>query len=788
VSRRTAVCLVAAAVAMVAYCAAELRLGTDVTHFMPDGSGSELARVSALLTDSAFTRTMVVSVGAGEPAIAIAAARELAASLRAHPEVAWVRSALDDAQLEPLFELYFPRRHYFLSEDPEREIPTLLAEPALRERARELKRRLASPAAAVFEPLASADPLGSFPRIAERLRGDDSSLRIEGGQFVSRDGRHAILLLGTRASAFDSGRQSRLLADLRGAFDGIARRLGGELVLEISGANRFAVAAEQSIKRDVYRIAACSFFGVAAVFLLFVGSLRGFLVVSLPPLAGILVATTAGLALFGELDGLTMAFGASLMGIAIDYSNHLLLHHGLGPPAETPGATALRIRPSLSLGALTTVASLVGLAITAFPAFREMSFFATVGVLTGLGVTLFVLPDLLAGVPPLPARSATTAARLAGLFRRLDRAPRALVLAPVVVALLGVVALPRLRWQDDMSRLTRFDPELLAEEKRVRERVSRLDTGRFVIGVAPDASAAVALDERIRERLRRVIDAGGLDGSRSLHTLLWSEQLQRRNGALVASDAGLVERVDAVFGEEGFRRGAFRPFAEALEQSPPPLTLADLQQSPLAELLAPFVFALGDELAVVTYLRGLRSPEAVRSALADLDGVHLLDQRGFVNEIYGEFRQTTLRQMLVGALFVVLLLVVRYRAWRPVVASFLPSAVVVLLLLETFALAGVEANLLHVMSLIMVMGMGVDYGIFLVDSTQRGEALGSTMLSLLLSCLTTVFVFGTLTLSSQPSLRAIGVTTGLGVLLSYLLAPLALTASGLLAGSRGRHG
>ena len=98
------------------------------------------------------------------------------------------------------------------------------------------------------------------------------------------------------------------------------------------------------------------------------------------------------------------------------------------------------------------------------------------------------------------------------------------------------------------------------------------------------------------------------------------------------------------------------------------------------------------------------------------------------------------------------------------------------MLLSILALLGVHANLIHAMSLIMVMGMGVDYGIFLVDSARDRQSLGATMLSLLMSCLTTAFVFGTLALSSQPALRAIGVTVGLGILLCYLLAPVTLAA------------
>ena len=132
----------------------------------------------------------------------------------------------------------------------------------------------------------------------------------------------------------------------------------------------------------------------------------------------------------------------------------------------------------------------------------------------------------------------------------------------------------------------------------------------------------------------------------------------------------------------------------------------------------------------------------------------------FVDDIYREFRVTSLEQIGVGAVLVVLMLALHYRRWRPVIAAFLPSLIVAALLGAILALAGVRANLIHAMSLIMVMGMGVDYGIFLVDSTAHRETLGVTMLSLLMSCLTTAFVFGTLAISSQPALRAIGVTTG----------------------------
>jgi len=771
--------LVIAAVAMLAYCATHLRFGTDITNFLPHGSGSDLAALSSRLTDSTLTRTIVVSVGAPELETAVAAAQELAASLRSHPEIAWIRSAFGETDLEALYSVYFPHRLAFLSDDPERELPARLSEEALAARARQIKRRLSSPAAGFFEPLLAADPLGAFEALVARLRDDNSALRVVDGQFVTADGRFAILLMGTRGSAFDSGAQERLLDDLAARFAEINARHGGDLELERSAAGAFAVAAENGIKRDIRFIAACSFVGVALLFGFLVGSIRSFVLVSLPPLAGILCATTLGLWVFGSLDGITLAFGTSLMGIVIDYSNHVLLHHGLAQPRESAARVVRRIRPSLVMGALTTVASFVGLGLTPFPAFQQISFFAITGVLSGLATTLWLLPPLLRFAPELPSRSPSSAASFAKAFRWLQSLPVSRVRIGLACTLLAMAALPTLHWSDDLSRLTQFDPGLVAEDQRVRERIAQYDTARFVVALAPDIASAVAMNDDLARRLGSAIEDGALDGARSLHALFRSESLQRRNLAVLAADPGLYARLDTAFASEGFRPGAFAPFAESLRDPAGPLQWSELRDSPVSDLLTPFVIDLGDRVAIVTYLRGLADPDAVRASIANLEHVYLLEQRTFVNEIYREFREASLRQIGVGGVLVVLLLAFRYRAWKPVVAAFLPSILVALLVLAALSALGQPLNLFHVMSLIMVMGIGVDYGIFCVDSIGRREPMGVTLLSLLLSCLTTAFVFGSLVISSQPSLRAIGATTGIGVLLSFALAPAVVVAAGL---------
>jgi predicted exporter len=764
----------ALAVMLLVYNARHLTFVTDITNFLPDGSGSELARLSRELAHSDLARSMALTIGADDPARAITAAKQMAEALRDHPEVAWLRASADEELQRRVYELYFPRRFYFLSDDPERELPERLSDEGLRAQAERVRETLALPVSPLLKRVLPEDPLGAFQGILGRLAGGEPPLATRDGVWVTRDGRWAVILLATRHSAFDTVAQEPFLAAIRARFAEARARLGDDLVLELSGANRFALRAEGAIRADAYRIGALSLLGVCGVFLLFFHSPRALLLALAPALAGVVVGMAACIAVFGRLDGMTVAFGASLIGSTIDYPVHVLNLWSLAPPGTSPWIIARELRGSLFLAALTTVAGFIGLAATEFQGFRELGVFATVGISASLLATLFLLPDLLPAGRRVPPLSARLAARLHASVVGLRPRRRWLAALPLGALVLGAITLPRLVFVDDLARLGEADPELLAEEQRVRERLSSFDSGRLVVALGEGPEQAIARNEAVHARLSAEVAAGRLAGVRSLHDVLWSEQLQLRNLAVLRASEQLPERLDAAFSQAGFRARAFAPFAAALEAMPPPLTLAELRASPLGELASTLVLDLGGRTGVVTYLRGVSDAEAVKRALADLPDVHWFEQRAFLNEIFASFRDRTVRQTALGSLLVLPILMLRYRGLRRALAAFLPSVLSGLVVLSTLAGLGHEVNLLHVVSLLVVMGMGVDFGIYLVDSVEGERALGATLISILLCCLSTLLTFGALALSSHPALRAIGLTAGLGIGLSFLFAPATL--------------
>ena len=764
---------------LTAYCVARLQVVTDITAFMADVADPKLAELSRGLASSELTRTLVLSIDDenGDPDVAIAGAQALADKLQGHPEVAWLRAGPGELHAEAIHNLYYPRRAYLLA-DEEADRKDRLSDEGLRAAARELKRQLGLPTSSVVKTIAPADPLLAYPAQLKRLeRAQGGGIGLRDGHFVAED-RYALVLLATRHSPFDADSQGPLQAAIDAGFAEIDAASGGRLALEQSGVARFALASERSMKADISRISTVSIVGLVLLFLIMFRSPR-LIVLSFAPLAaGVVAALAACLAIFGSVHGLTLAFGATLIGVCIDYSVHLFNHHLLDPAHGGPRASARRIWPGLLLGALTTVAGFAGLAWTSFPGLREIALFASIGVLVAALATRYWLPDFLPMSPRPGTIQRVASAWLSRLVAAMRRRRALLAALPAAAIGLCAVGLPRIHWSDDVRLLAALDPEMLAEDERVRARVSRMDGGRFVVAFGPDEEAALVANDAVASRLRAAEAAGEVEAFRSLHGFVWSAALQRANLEALR-DPQLPARLDAAFVAEGFRAGSFAKFFADLSQTPEPLRPAELAGTPLAEVARTFRAELdGGEVAIVTLVRGVRDAAAIEARLAGLESVRYFDQTATLQAAYGRYRTRTLELVVVGLVAVLAMVWIRYRRFGVAVAAFAPAVLAAATALAIVAATGAAIGILHVVALLLVLSMGVDYGVFLAESRRDPGGFEATVLSVLLACLSTVLAFGLLAMSASPALQAIGQVVGLGVLLSLVLAPAALVLVG----------
>lgn len=762
------------------YCALKFEVTTEITHFLPEGTDRHLGQISRAMADSELTRTVVLTVGGPDSETAVTATRALSARLRRSPQVAWIRSGDSPGLQEAFYEMYFSRRLMFLSDQPEQELPQRLSNQGLTAAARELKRQLTLPTGPLIRQIAAQDPLLAFPAWLERLKlASTETLEIKGGQLVTTEGR-GVILLGSRGGAFDTTAQGVLQAELEAAFAAVDREHQGSLDLNQTSAGRFAIAAEAMIKDDITRISVVSTVAIIVFFLLLFRSIRALGLVFLPVISGMVGALAVGLLLFGRLHGITLAFGATLIGVGIDYAIHLQSHQLLAPHPAGPAATLRHVWPALLLGALTTVGGLGGMALAGLPGIKEMALFASTGVLLALIATRLCLPPLLPRRAEAPLLLRRLSQALGQLLAVMAQRRTLLLGVPLAAIVLCAFGLPSLRWDDDLTALQPLDPDLLEEDRRVRGQVSHVESGRLVVALGDTLEEALQQNDLVYQRLVRAQRDGLIGDFRSLHQFLWSVELQSRNLAVLQATTALSARFRAALAREGFRSESFQPFLDETlgGPAPAPLRLEDLQASPLADLVRPFRVEVGERVALLTFLRDVRDAPALSARLAGLNGVVYFDQFTYLSGVYRVCRTRTLQLLVAGLLAIGAMLLFRYRRVGLALAAFAPAVLAAGATLGLLACAGVSVNMFHLLGLLLVLSMGEDYGIFMVESRESPEELTASAVGVLGSCLSTVCAFGLLALSHNPAMRALGFTTGVGVFLSFLFAPTALVILG----------
>jgi predicted exporter len=622
----------------------------------------------------------------------------------------------------------------------------------------------------------SDDPLGlESEAFAEELPGAGRA-RLEGDILVVRDGAKFWTLV--RMTVAGDPYRTETHADVMAALAqarAAAAQIVADATVDGSGVVLHAAAAASKAQKEVATFGTIDLLAVVLIIVLVFRRLRPLIVTLLTIGVATCAAMTACHYAFGEVHILTLTFGTSLIGVSVDYALHYFVNE---MPAEGDPAQPHDIVPALILGCTTTVAGYLTFLIAPIPGLRQIALFSAVGLTTACAVVILLYPRALMTlslvfrklrlerasaprqVPRWVARLA--AARVEALIPRSVR----WVIAPLVVAAVAV-GLWRLEARDDVRSLQRPPPELVAAERRVRGLLGVGFETRFVLvtGATPEivAQRLEALDPVLRSLVSEKELAGYLSPSPSLVSLA---RQRRDRGLLEKHVYGTGGSLDRVMGQLGFTADAIEARRTAFAETrgrwlTPAAWLASPLSAPVRHL---WLGALGSEHAAVVMLDRISATDAVRSGLEALPGVQLVDQVADISHVLGEYRRIAGWLMLVVVTVMLACLLVFYRSGIAV-RTAIPAAAGLALTLATLGLVGEPVNLLHVLSLLLVLGLGVDYAIIL----REGRNL-QAVLAVFLSMTTTLISFGLLGFSSVPFVRSIGITVALGVAFTFVIA------------------
>jgi predicted exporter len=792
--RSRAFTLVLFALALAAGIAVILRtnFSADLSAFLPSAPDAQQRLLIDQLKQGAASRTLMLGIDGGDGDARARASRDLAALLRARADFSSVNNG-ERGDYSAAGERLIANR-YVLSRAVE---PARFEVEGLRAALADTALRLATPEGATFKPLWPRDPTGEMLNVAESLIPAQSP-RIDRGVWTSRDAQRALLLLTLRDATDDIDAQARIVTGIEQAFAELRRKQPAfePLALEVTGHAVFAMQSRELIEREAKKLALFGAVGVALILLLAFGRVSALAIATVPVASGV-VAGIAGTSLvFGQVHGMTLGFGATLIGESVDYAIYYLIQ---ARPAlsevEGPGMHG-RSRwwvdgwPTVRLGLFTSLIGFAALALSGFPGLAQLGVFSLAGLIAAALVTRWVLPVLAPqGTPGVGARR--TLARWTQRFVRVLPRLRWPFVASTVVGLAVLATWPRAIWRGDLQSLSPVPARTIEIDTRLRADIGASDARTLVVAQGATLDAALAAAEGASAKLDALVDEGLIAGYESPARLLPSAATQAARRAALPDSATLKARVaDAVQGLP-FKADAIAPFLDDVQaaRTRAPLEAAAYAGTPLAVALESMLLKRPDGTwAALLPLQLLETDGAngkayedpaprLRQALAPLPAVTVLDIKQSIDAIYAHYMREALWQSALGAIAVVLLLAWALKNRSRLARVVLPLAMAVVLTLALLVVLDIPLGVLHLVGLLLVVAVGSNYALFFDHLRHTGQDDGDTMASLALANLTTVLSFGLMAASNIAALAAIGVVVAPGALLALVL-------SAALAGKR----
>lgn len=757
--------------ALLAACAvviSQARFTADLSAFLPAAPDARQRALIDQLKSGAAARTLFVGITGGDAAQRAAASKQLAATLRSDARFEQVHNGEHEA-LAAAGQWVFEQR-YLLSPAVE---PRRFQPEGLREAIDDTLSLLGTPAGALVKPILDRDPTGETQRIAEAAL-MAGGLRTEQGAWASRDGTRSVLVLQTRAPGSDLDGQQAAIAAVQAAF--AHARGGAPLQLLYTGAPRFSVESRAQIESEVRTLAIAGTVLMGGLLLLAFASVAALGVAVLPVATGVLVGIAAVALGFGSVHGVTLGFGTTLIGEAVDYAIYYLVQaRGSGTSRGTGWRDWVRTGwPTVRLGLLTSVCGFLALAFSGFPGLAQLGVFSIAGLVAAALTTRHVLPLLMPdGTAGLGARR-----RLGGwtqqAVRVLPRARHALSVLAVAAAVLLVWQRDRL-WQADLSSLSPVSPQLLALDAALRADVGANESGTLVIVQAPDLETTLQRVEAASTRLDVWVQDGRLAGYQAVTRWLPSQDAMRARIASLPTAAALDAALAQATADGPLPATRLRGFVDDVQKARArsPLTLAEVQRSAVGPLAGNLLLATDGGYTALLPLQPGRQPadpSQVQSALQGIPGAQALDIGDELRNLYRHYLREAQLQALLGACGVVLLMALWLRSPSRLAAVCQPLLVAVLLTMALFAAFGIPLGILHLVGLLLVVAVGSNYALYFDLLRHRHDEDTDTLASLLLANLTTVMSFGLIAASDIPALSAIGRVVAPGALLALVLA------------------
>lgn len=624
-----------------------------------------------------------------------------------------------------------------------------------------IKKQLLSPTGIGMKRIFSSDPLNLraiYLRKLAPLKGLPS-FNFTDRYVLNKDKSAVLLIARTDIPMTDSASGAALLEHFNEVRSRTLSEYRNEIpdldIIMLSG-HLYTGANARTIKRDIFTVSAIS---ICALLLLFAAAFRNkeALSVFIAPGVAILAGMGSAALVFHNLSTIVIGFGAVLMGISIDFAVHTwfaLSEH----PQDRSGALR-RVRPPVLFGAATSCAAFAALFISGIPGIRQLAVFSICGIIASCTYALIFIPAF--------CRSFSAPIRGTGKHApRKGSTTMAAALSMIILAVSITAAISN-SFDTELKNLGCISDSIRKSEKHFHEKWGDLRGQSLLFAVGKDEQEALRNNEKIWVDLNKNMPAAKTISIAPLMPSIESQQANRSRwnsfwtpGRVNAT----MDKVERAATNLGFAPKVFLHSIRDMDSKTPLLNMMELRNSPLAFLEDIFIprqngakrlilTLLPDNSTVTAYFTGQKEKQL---------GARLVSQSRFKAALEHEMQADIFRFISLSGVLVLLLSGLLFRNLRRALLAVFPALFGTVTTFGLLGMLSIPLNIFHIVALPLVIGLGADYGIFMVFQEIRLPS-AATVRAVKISGLTTLAGFGVLVFAGHPSLHALGTTVATGV-------------------------
>ena len=683
-----------------------------------------------------------------------------------------------------------------------------LSDEAIRESVERNRALLQTPQSTAIKQLIQYDPFNILPIFLERFRSAGGGFEFDSstGMYMSSDGSTILLLTKPERAAQDIPFAREVMEASwqieRRVLQSFEREYPEVETPEIVYTGGYAIAYDDAelIKSDVIANVLFSFFGVLFLFWYAFRRVAAIGYAGIP--MALAIALTFGLAAvtLGNLSSASAGFAALLAGLGIDfitvlYERYVEERNDAKPVSVALQNTIRSTMPGVVIAAITTAATFYGFLATDFRGMTQLGFLTGTGILLFLLCVAFVLPSLIIETE----RNTTRVPRLHlhtfgsdRLMQACMRKPRTTLVVWAVFLLVAAAVATDLTFSDNVANLRAKGNRGVLVQDYLTEKFGQSFDFMMLVAEGSTVDEALTRTEQVKDDLDQLVADRQIGTYQSIATFVPSASQQQEvivrlnEGRASRFDPDRIEAtLDAALEEQGFRAGVYDSYMTKFRQAltpRQPVSLDEIDNEYVHRLAERFLQQTGDgRWMSVMYLypaNGVWDREVPDELLAigsssphlTLTGVNLVS--AVLRTIV---RDDAVRSTILGFAMVLVLLSIGFRSVRRALLIFVPFIAGCIGMLGIMALLDLSFNFMNVFVGLMLVGVGTDYGIYMIQRYLENPYeftihAPDTGKAVVMAAMTSIIGYGSFALSHYPGLKSIGYASTFGIGLSGLAA------------------